>query len=103
MGDLNPELANIEISQTAVADNLNDKLYRFGQNEWTRLFICQHPNVVPMYGFAYTDKGNLFILIALAECDFKSYYKGIIKENPPPAIPEDRQEWIKEYRPEYQC
>jgi hypothetical protein len=100
VGDLNPELANIEISQTAVADDLNDKLYRFGQNEWTRLFICQHPNVVPMYGFAYTDKGNLFILIALAECDFKSYYEGIIEENPPPALSAKVQKWIKKTNPD---
>jgi hypothetical protein len=38
-----------------------------------------------------TDEGNLAILIELAECDFVTYYDGVIANNKPPAFTEDEK------------
>jgi len=76
---------------------------KWGDNEYSRLMICQHPNVVQVYLMVRTDKGNMVILLALGESDLVSFYDGVIQQHKPPAIPDGRKEWMKKYIPQGQC
>jgi len=74
VGDMFPDNVKIKISQTIAASRVNKQFKRYGENEFTKLIDCQHPNVVQVYLIGFTDKGNIVILIERAKCDFWSYY-----------------------------
>jgi len=81
----------------------NELYEKWGDNEYSRLMICQHPNVVQVYLMVRTDKGNMVILLALAQSDLESFYDGVIKEHKPPAFTDEEKERVKTYRPLAQC
>jgi len=64
---------------------------------------CQHPNVVQVYAMVFTDKGNIAILMELAQSDFVSFYDDVIEQHKPPAFDDEQKEYMKEDYPEMQC
>jgi len=47
--------------------------------EAAKLMDCQHPYVVQVYAMVLTDKGNMAILLELAQSDFVSFYDDVIQ------------------------
>jgi len=46
-----------------------------GNNEFERLLLCQHENVIPVYATTITDKSSLLIVLDRAKNgDLKSFY-----------------------------
>jgi len=81
----------------------NELYEKWGDNEYSRLMICQHPNVVQVYLMVRTDKGNMVILLALAQSDLVSFYDGVIQEHEPPAFTDKQKERVKRFTPKGQC
>jgi len=63
------------------------------ENEVTRLVDCQHPNVVQVFTMVFTDKGNMAILLELAQSDFVCFYDGVIEQHKPPAFTDEQKEF----------
>jgi len=83
------------------AEMISNKKYRkWGNNEVTKLLDCQHPYVVQVYAMVFTDKGNIAILMELAQSDFVSFYDDVIEQHKPPAFGNGQKEEMKERLPE---
>ena len=68
------------ISQTNGVDDINDRQDRDAENEWERLDLCAHENVLRAFVMACTDRGNKVILIErAAKGDVKSHHDAIEK------------------------
>jgi serine/threonine protein kinase len=78
----------------------NKKYKRWGENEYTKLNDCQHNNIVQVYAMVLTDKGNMAILMELAESDFVAFYESVIEEHKPPTFTDEDKEFVKEHIPE---
>jgi len=100
VGEVMPDKPGNGFTQTEVAMNSNKKYRKWGDNEVTKLVDCQHPNVVQVYAMVFTDKGNIAILMELAQSDFVSFYDDVIEQHKPPAFIDEEKEYMKKYRPE---
>jgi len=103
VGEVIPHDPNNYFTQTCNAVSSNELYEKWGDNEYSKLMICQHPNVVQVYLMVRTDKGNMVILLALAQSDLVSFYDGVIQQHKPPAFEDWQKEMVKEEFPMSQC
>jgi serine/threonine protein kinase len=81
---LNP-LDKQYLTQTVNVPKADAKVRQQGENEFERLMLSQHENVIQVYATTTTDNNSLVIVLDRAKFgDLMSYYEGIIQSKQDP-------------------
>ena len=77
--DMKNPIDNQILTQTDNAEKCDAKMKEHGNNEFERLLLSQHENVIQVYATTTTDRNSLIIVLERAKHgDLKSYFKTII-------------------------
>ena len=73
------------LTQTVNVPKADAKVRQQGENEFERLMLSQHENVIQVYATTTTDNNSLVIVLDRAKFgDLMSYYEGIIQTKQDP-------------------
>jgi len=73
------------LTQTVNVPKADAKVRQQGENEFERLMLSQHENVIQVYATTTTDNNSLVIVLDRAKFgDLMSYYEGIIQSKQDP-------------------